>query len=169
MNLIKLIMICKSNKHMYLKNHLSSYFYVDCIRFYQNASITCITMICVHILFNMIIRDTTYILVLSPVVKDMSEMYTQKTSYTMSHTLIGITPCRIQKFLIYSILSSTCMRTKWSPPGAFNFLLRFLVRNGGQYNLTPCCDKSSLICINHLSTITASHSSSRSNNISLVI
>lgn len=54
----------------------------------------------------------------------------------------------------------------------FHLLSWFYVKNGGQYNLTPFCDYSSLMCINHyhLSTITASHSCSRSYSpLSLVI
>lgn len=118
---------------------------------------------------NMIIIDTTYILVFIPtlqeVVKDLSEMHTnKKTSSTMSHTLIGITPCRIRKFLICSILRSTCMRADAILLVlSTSFLVNwFLVRKGGQYNLTPRCYKSPLICINPLSTITASPSSSGS-------
>lgn len=62
--------------------------------FIKTAHFRFITMRCVHVLFihfcnNMIITDTTYILVLIPtlqeVVKDLSEMHTQKKLHLQCH------------------------------------------------------------------------------------
>lgn len=85
----------------------------------------------------MIITDTTLIIVLSPALQEVIKKIvrnalTKKPSSTMSHKVIGLTPCRIRtKVLDMLHFALNVYACRFNPPGAFIFFLDFMSKMEG--------------------------------------